>query len=139
MLEEVLRELNNWFVLPDGVHAGDFAIENGGIALPFLSGGQYFRITGSIFNDGVYEYPAHSLADERFEGAVWALAVPPAVISLAGEITEWQEKNGAAAAGPYQSESFGGYSYTRATDAATGGAVTWQAAFRARLNRWRKL
>ena len=64
---------------------------------------------------------SYTAADERFEGAVWALAVPPAVIALAGEITEWQEKNGEAVLSPYTSESFGGYSYTRATDAATGG------------------
>ena len=35
---------------------GDYAIENGNISLPFLVNGQFFRIQGSKFNDGVYIY-----------------------------------------------------------------------------------
>ena len=139
MLEQVLRYLKNWFVAPGGVHIGGFSIEGGGIALPFLAEGQYFRIAGSIFNDGVYKYPAESLNDEAFNGAVWALAVPPAVVALAQEIEAWQGKNGDAAASPYQSESFGGYSYSRASDSETGEAVTWQTAFAGRLAQWRKI
>ena len=76
---------------------------------------------------------------ETFTGEIWALAVPGAVIDLAVEIEAWETKNGAVSTGPYQSESFGGYSYTKATDAQTGGAVTWQSAFRSRLNQWRKI
>ena len=139
MLEQVLMHLNNWFLVPGGIHEGTYTIEDGGIALPFLENGQYFRICGSVFNDGLHQYPSGDLKTETFDGAVWALAVPQAVIDLALEIEEWETKNGDASVSPYQSESFGGYSYSKATDSASGGAVTWQSAFRSRLNAWRKL
>ena len=139
MLEQVLMHLNNWFLVPCGIHEDTYTIEDGGIALPFLANGQYFRIFGSVFNDGLHKYPASDLKAETFEGTVWALAVPQAVIELAAEIEEWQKKNGEASVSPYQSESFGGYSYSKSTDSASGGAVTWQTAFRSRLNAWRKL
>lgn len=139
MLEEVLMHLKNWFLVPGGIHEDTYTIEDGGIALPFLASGQYFRICGSVFNDGLHQYPTSDLKNETFDGTVWALAVPQAVIDLAAEIEAWETKNGSASVGPYQSESFGGYSYTKATDAQTGGAVTWQSAFRSRLNAWRKI
>ena len=139
MLEQVLMHLKNWFLVPGGIHEGTYTIEDGGIALPFLANGQYFRICGSVFNDGLHQYPASDLKAETFDGTVWALAVPQAVIELAAEIEAWQKKNGDASVSPYQSESFGGYSYSKATDSATGGSVTWQSAFRSRLNAWRKL
>ena len=139
MLEQVLMHLKNWFLVPGGIHEGTYTIEDGGITLPFLANGQYFRICGSVFNDGLHQYPASDLKAETFDGSVWALAVPQAVIELASEIEEWQKKNGDASVNPYQSESFGGYSYSKATDSASGGAVTWQSAFRSRLNAWRKL
>ena len=139
MLEQVLMHLKNWFLVPGGIHEGTYTIEDGGITLPFLANGQYFRICGSVFNDGLHQYPASDLKAETFEGSVWALAVPQAVIDLAAEIEAWQKKNGDASVSPYQSESFGGYSYSKATDSASGGAVTWQSAFRSRLNNYRKL
>ena len=139
MLEQVLMHLKNWFLVPGGIHEGTYTIEDGGIALPFLANGQYFRICGSVFNDGLHQYPASDLKAETFEGAVWALSVPQAVIDLSTEIELWQAKNGDASVSPYQSESFVGYSYSKATDSASGGAVTWQSAFRSRLNAWRKL
>ena len=139
MLEQVLMHLKNWFLVPGGIHEGTYTIEDGGIALPFLANGQYFRICGSVFNDGLHQYPASDLKAETFDGSVWALAVPQAVIELASEIEEWQKKNGDASVSPYQSESFGGYSYSKATDSASGGAVTWQSAFRSRMNAWRKI
>ena len=139
MLEQVLMHLKNWFLVPGGIHEGTYTIEDGGITLPFLANGQYFRICGSVFNDGLHQYPASDLKAETFEGAVWAMAVPKTVIDLSAEIEEWEKKNGDASVSPYQSESFGGYSYSKATDSASGGAVTWQTAFRSRLNAWRKL
>ena len=139
MLEQVLMHLKNWFLVPGGIHEGTYTIEDGGITLPFLANGQYFRICGSVFNDGLHQYPASDLKSESFDGTVWALAVPQAVIDLATEIESWQTKNGDASVSPYQSESFGGYSYSKATDSANGGAMTWQTAFRSRLSAWRKL
>ena len=137
MLEQVLRHLNNWFLVE--IHEGTFTVENGSITLPFLLTNQYFRIVGSVFNDGLHQYPAVDLTDETFTGSVWALAVPKAVIELADEIQKWQEKNGEAASGIYQSESFGGYQYSKQTDAETGGAVTWQSVFKRQLSSWRKI
>lgn len=135
MLEDILRQLKNWFVVE--IHDGDFTIDRGELALPFLREGQYFRIFGSTFNDGLHQYPA-VLADETFNGTIWALAVPSAVLALADEVAAWQEKHGAAAMSPLQSESFGGYSYTRATGS-SGSTLTWQDVFRKRLNAWRKI
>ena len=93
MLTELCKELKNWFET-DKVF-GVFTIENGSIDLSkFVQDGQYFRIIGSVFNDGVYEYPTTNLKDETFDGAIWPMAVPPAVIDLASEIGEWVGKYG---------------------------------------------
>jgi hypothetical protein len=136
MLERILRHLRNWFVV--SVHSGKFTVENGSITLPFLQDGQYFRVCGSVFNDGVYKRGEEVLRDETFNGEVWALAIPDGVLLLEQDITAWEEKH-SAANGPYASESFGGYTYTKATDGKTGGSVTWEVAFRSRLNAWRKI
>lgn len=134
MLEQILRHLNNWFCVE--IHNDRFTVEEGGIALPFLQNGQYFRIIGSIFNDGLYQYPASELRDETFDGSIWALAVPNAIIELAAEIDDWQKKNGEIASSPYTSESFGGYSYSKAN---SSGIVGWESVFKSRLNDWRRL
>ena len=138
MLTEICAELRNWFVVPNGVHIQTYTISGGSIApLDFLQDGQYFRIIGSVFNDGVHQYPASDLTDETFHGSVWSMAIPPSVIDLAAEIEEYN-KSDAGKPSPYSSESFGGYSYSRATNS-KGEAYTWQDAFRARLNPWRKM
>ena len=138
MLTEICAEIRNYFEVPNGRHFGTFTISGGSIApLDFLQEGQYFRIVGSVFNDGVYQYPATSLTDEVFEGAVWAMAVPPTLIALAAEIKAYNDSD-AGKPSPFTAESFGGYSYTKATDA-NGVPIGWQKAFASRLNRWRKL
>ena len=86
MLEQVLMHLKNWFLVPGGIHEGTYTIEDGGIALPFLANGQYFRICGSVFNDGLHQYPADDLKTETFGGSIWALAIPQTVIELAAEM-----------------------------------------------------
>ena len=141
MLEAVLLHLKNWFVVPRGVHEGTYTIKNYGLELPFLQDGQYYRICGSVFNDGLHKYGDVSdvLQDETFTGAVWALAIPKAVVELSAKIEEWQTKNGEAVASPFTSESFGGYSYTKATDSKTGAVATWETVFRSQLNQYRKL
>ena len=137
MLENVLTHLKNWFVVPNGVYEGLFNIQDNTLALPYLQKGQYYRICGSVFNDGLHKYGDEDLQNETFTGTVWALAIPKSVVELASEIEAWQSKNGEAAQSPYSSESFGGYSYTKATTD-KGGPVTWQTVFRSRLNEWRK-
>ena len=138
MFTELCAELRNYFEVPNGRHFGNFTISGGSIApLDFLQEGQYFRIVGSVFNDGVYKYPASDLTDEVFEGAVWAMAVPPTLIALAAEIEAYNDSD-AGKASPFTAESFGGYSYTKATDA-NGAPIGWQKTFASRLNKWRKL
>lgn len=141
MLEELMRECRNWFKVPDGAYSGTFTIKDGSITLPFLVYGQYFRIVGSVFNDGVYAYGNVYLQDETFEGAIWALSVPPAFIKLSEEIKSWRDQYENAANSPFQSESFAGYSYTKSSaNGNSGGSVTgWQGVFASRLNKWRKL
>ena len=138
MLTEICAELRNWFVVPNGVHIQTYTISGGSIApLDFLQDGQYFRIIGSVFNDGVHQYPASDLTDEVFHGAVWAMAVPPTLIALAAEIEEYN-KSDAGKASPYISENFGGYGYTKATGS-NGKVLTWKSVFADALNRYRKL
>ena len=138
MLEKVLLHLKNWF--PVDVYEGTYTIQDSTLEMPFLQEGQYYRICGSVFNDGLHKYgdTSDKLQNETFTGTVWALAIPKAVVEKAAEIEEWLAKNGETAKSPYASESFGGYTYSKATDPTTGGSVTWQAAFRSDLNPWRK-
>lgn len=142
MLTELCHELNNWFDTER--HFGLFTIENGELSVSFLQNGQYFRIVGSVFNDGVHQYPDTRLSDETFDGAVWAMAVPPAIMTLNQDIMAWQRKYGTAdseAMSPFTSESFGGYSYSKSSGSSgsdTGG-VSWKTAFASRLNQWRKI
>lgn len=145
MLEQVFSEIHNWFRVQDdmdGIHTSTYAIEYGGIELPFLRNGQYFRIVGSLFNDGLHRYGPDMplLEDETFTGAIWALAVPKAVVELAEEISVWQKQYGAVVDSPYTSESFGGYSYSKSSGTvADAGMSGWQDAFRLKLNPYRKL
>ena len=138
MLTELCAEIRNYFLATDGVHTGTFTISGGTIApLDFLTEGQYFRIVGSTFNDGVHRYPASDLTDESFAGAVWAMAVPPAVIGLAVEIEKYKAETEKNLSG-YSSESFGGYSYTKFTDS-HGAPLSWEKAFAGRLNKYRRM
>lgn len=140
MLNELCKEINNWFV--QKIYFDEYTIEDGILIVPELQQGQYFRIVGSVFNDGVYKYPATGLNDETFDGAVWAMAIPQEVIALSSEIEEWVDKYAkvdSSAMSPYQSESFGGYSYSKASSGDENGGNTWQSVFRSRLNQWRKI
>ena len=153
MISEICAELRNYFlrdyVNPEHyIHYGSFVIADGEMqSLPFLKIGQYYRIIGSTFNDGVHKYGAHNrdtedsetLTDEEFEGAIWEMFVPKEVVDLSAEIQDWISKNADTINSPYQSESFGGYSYTKSV-AGTGQISTdWQTHFAAKLNRWRRL
>ena len=97
ILTDVCDYLNNYFVAEK--IEGTFTIENGTINVPALKDGQYFRIIGSVFNDGIHKYPisaSESLTDEEFKGAIWAMAIPQNVIALASDIKEWQTLYGGA-------------------------------------------
>lgn len=141
MLEQVLDYIHNYFEREKTEDT--FVISNGSIQLPFVQNGQYFKIEGSVFNDGVHQYPATGLTDETFKGRIWALAVPPAVIALSNDINTWVEKYADVMNGPYQSESFGGYSYTKKSSGGQSNngndASDWRSVFKSRLDRWRKI
>ena len=135
-LTNLCAELRNYFETKK--RFGTFTISDGSLSPSnFLQSGQYYRIVGSVFNDGVHRHPAHDLTDETFDGAVWAMAVPPAVVELLQKIQEFEAAT-ANAPTAYTSESFGGYSYTKATDE-NGLPVGWRSVFKSELNRWRKL
>ena len=136
MLNHVLAYLRNYF--PVGYESGTFKVENGSIDLPHVKDGQYFYISGSVFNDGVHQKPANGMTDEVFCGTVYALAIPKDLLDLVSEIEKWQADNGSKVSGPFHSESFGGYTYTLKSDA-NGFGASWQSAFANRLNIWRKI
>ena len=150
MLQQICEHIHNYFIKSE--YSGNYEINAAGmISLP-LKDGQRFLISGSDLNDGVYTYHDYGITDdddknaaglraETFAGTICALAVPPAVIALAGEIGDWVVKNAAAIETPYQSENvIGVYSYTKATGGSgAGGSISWQDVFRSRLDRWRKI
>ena len=141
MLEQILNFIHNFFVKE--IRRGKFTIADGELQVNFLQNNQYCKIVGSVFNDKVHKYTSGGLTDEVFEGEVWAMAVPPALISLASDIEAWVEKYGDAVNTPYQSESFGGYSYSKASgvgkDGSAKSAYGWRDIFGSQLNQWRKL
>lgn len=149
MITEICQYLKNWFDRNQDKFYGKIKIEDGNITCNdediVLLNGQYFRVIGSLLNDGVYQYPSTELKDESFDGAIWSMAIPPAVLALSEEIDAWQNANGSAtstAMSPFQSESFGGYSYSKSNSGSAesgGGNGGWQTAFANRLSPWRKI
>lgn len=149
MLFQICLYLKNWFDNGQTKYFGDFTISNG--VLTYAGGemeiqsNQYYRIVGSVFNDGVYKRGSEELIDEDFNGAIWLMAVPKDVISLNTEIEMWQAQYGGVNSqnmSPYQSESFGGYSYTKASGSASDSASsvpTWQSVYADRLRRYKKI
>ena len=152
MLQEVLEFIHNYFI--SAPNPGTYTIADGAISpLPSFKEGQRIWIVGSDLNDGVYTWhetgiqnddddQAAGLRDETFAGTICALAVPPAVIALSGEIKEWVENNSDTLNSPLQSESFNGYSYELKTSTGNtrGGSsqITWRDIFGRRLERWRR-
>lgn len=142
MLEQVLDYIHNYFI--DEIHSGKFSIKNGALDVDFLKDGQFYYIKGSVFSDGLHQFKAHvkNMRDEDFAGEVWAMAVPPAVIAISNEIDDWIAQYSKIIDTPYQSESFGGYSYSKAAGGNNNSKSTmygWQEKFGERLNRWRKI
>lgn len=138
MLETVLNHMHNWFQIKGAARAGTFIIVSGTMPLDHVLDGQYYRIEGSVFNDGLHRRgdAEDKLVDETFVGRIIPLAIPKAVIKLAEEIKEWDKNNPAS---DKISESFDGYSYTRGSGADGSASGGWQAAFKARLNQWKKV
>jgi len=138
-LDMVCGEVKNYFSAHEDRIAGEYTIESGELTgVDFLQDGQWFRIVGSTFNDGVYKWGEESsLQDETFDGAVWAMKVPMAFLNLCDEIITFVQSD-ASTPSPFTSESFAGYSYTKAVNA-YGVAVGWKEIFVDKLKRWRRL
>ena len=131
MIDIICAHIHNYF--DHDRRCGTFVVENGTLALKGVTAGEYYRIRGSRFNDGVHRHPAEGLTDEVFTGEVIVMRPPSAFLRLVEEIAAWRAKYAGAAEGPFQSESVAGvYSYTRG-----GGA--WQKAFADRLDEWRRI
>lgn len=152
MLQQVLEHIHNMFI--KAPNPGTYTIVDGTLSLPFLIDGQRFWIVGSVLNDGVYTYHESGikddddsvevgLQDETFTGTICALAVPPAVIALSGEIKAWVAQYGSALSSPYTSENvIGVYSYQKVRTSMAGGSSPnygWEDQFQKRLDRWRKV
>lgn len=150
-ITSLCREVNNWF--ERSRHEGTYHIVDGAIDLSELAGsgaiqeGQYFRILNSVFNDGVHQYVTENetedvLTDETFDGIVAPMALPIDFLDLFNEINGWLAKYEEDLQKPYQSESFGGYSYSLKGSFSGGtgsNSEPWKAMFAAKLNKWRKL
>lgn len=150
-LADLCAELHNYdFNRRAARYYGKFRVSDGQIDLSELIADgsvqvdQYIRVIGSVFNDGVYQYGVDSLPhDEVFDGQVWALNIPPEVVTLLSDINAWVTANADQIATPYASESFGGYSYSLKSGMTGAGSDSgegaWKAQFRTKLNRWRKM
>lgn len=140
MMQSVMRECRNFF---ETAYAdGSFSISAAGVLSPMTAlGAGYIAIEGSTFHNGVHcalnsgklidldETPA-----ENFSGRVWLLCPPADFVRLCEEIDDYVSKNPATA---FVSESFGGWSGTRASG--QNGVLSWQQVFAARLAPFRRM
>ena len=97
-------------------------------------------------NDGVYKVVSCGnngmngitvqgcLTDEKFTGYICSLSVPKPFVELCRDIQTYNTEN---KAGVMISESFGGYSYTKAT--VNGQLATWKDAFAGSLKPYRRM
>lgn len=147
MLSEICAEIKNYFVYENDKYIGDWTIKDGVIIPSIDFPTDYIRVVGSRLNDGVHKLSDENdtFNDESFHGAIWIMSPPNHFLALVEEIESWQEKNGTASSinmSPFQSESFGGYSYSKATGSgASGGSSvpTWQSQYASRLKLYRRI
>ena len=147
MLTEMCAELNNYFDRDLHKEYGEITISGGILQNAINMGlqiGQYYRIIGSVFNDGVHEYTGqadNALTDETFSGSVWLLAIPKEFVALSKEIDAWVDKYGAMSMSPLASESLSAssYSYSLNTGAGVGAGASWQNIFGKRMSKWRRM
>lgn len=144
MLTELCRTLNHYWKIAD--YTGNYALTDGVLTLPSEAApvvGQSLYIRG-LLNDAVCSVVSvgdgtatitsdTALASDTIK-YVALLAIPPAMKAISEEIADWQLKNGASA---YVSESFGGWSGTKAQGA--NGVQTWQEHFQQRLLPYKRL
>ena len=138
-LYELLMYLRNFFPGEKWQFFGEDITEKR-LLLPGLENGDYYLIEGSRRNNGIHVYGNSDLRNETYSGIVTELCIPTELLILLDEINAWQEKHAEALQSPYQSESFGGYSYTKASESGgTGESMSWKTVFAPRLRIWRKI
>lgn len=141
-LKEICDYIHNCFEYE--YFEGEYAITDGSIDLSNvdIQENQYYMIEGSVFNDGIHKHISTDLADETFRGTIITMRVPKDVLDVLNEATEWEENNKNVLQNPLNSESFGGYSYSKGTSSkkdGSQGAYTWRDVFGDRLKAYRKI
>ena len=63
MLTEICQYLKNWFNRGQKKIFGEFTIQNNQLNISDIQTGQYYRIIGSVFNDGVHKKGSEALID----------------------------------------------------------------------------
>ena len=152
MLQEIMEYIHNYFV-PISADEVKYTISDCVISPSFgAEDGDRFLICGSRRNDGVYTYHANYIAndddteaaglrDETFAGTIRVCSVPPALLALSEEISQWVETFSGQLSSPMQSETFNGYSYTlKSGNGGSGGSgpLTWRDQYGKQLERWRR-
>lgn len=132
-LMEILIYLRDFFP-KEKWHFDGHPITGGKIQLPDMWDGEYYLIEGSHRNDGIHVYGDADLLPENFSGVCTRLDIPREVLEKWKKINEHQIKHQEQIYSPYQSESFGGYSYSK-----TAGGCGWKSVFAEELKPWRKL
>jgi hypothetical protein len=144
MLTEICQYLHNYFDYER--HVGKISIVGQEVfcdGKPIEIGdSQYFALFRQRIPLGVFQ--KSELTDKEFLGAVWLMDVPKTILEADAWAEQWKAENGAATAqanGPYASESFGGYSYSKGgnNNGKVGSSVFENAQFAAMLNPYRKL
>ena len=141
-MEELMNYCNNYFY--NFREYGKYIINNKSIKIKgkYIKG-QYIKIVGSILNDGVYKVDGYingfitieGLEDEVFEGYICSLSVPKNFIKLSEEINQFKETDKPSS---YTSESFGNYSYSKATNK-NGIPLRWTDVFMSEIKQYRKI
>lgn len=142
MITAICDYINNDFPADSVTYGGTWVIVDGKLVLPssiIILKNQYFRIKGSVLNDGIHQNTEDlQLDDEEFTGYVIPLAIPKHFLKLVSEIEDYQ-KSDMAKASPYISESLGNYSYSKSVSSKGSPDNSWQTVFAPRLNQYRRL
>lgn len=145
-LSRICADLRNYFIrVGQDVYTGTYTVNNHSITpLPPLISGQYFRVVGSVLNDGVYQYgnteSMEKLKNETFDGAIWAMRVPSSFLDLVADYDRLNAKieELALVSVGFASESFDGYSYTLSSGAPAE-LLQWKSRLDSELNQYRRI
>lgn len=144
MLTEICQYLHNYFDYER--HYGDISIIGQSVFCDGkeieIESGQYFALFRQRIPLGVFQ--KNELTDKTFTGAIWLMDVPKAILDANTWAEQWKVKNMGVdndANSPFQSESFGGYSYNKGTNknGKAGASIFDNAQFAAMLAPYRKL